>query len=122
MFFFFHRIFSSSLHLPLIGCPCFRRFSVHFLVTSGIVRFGRKERRGGGVGVGVLVHYNRPPAGVDELSRDVCDARRVIDASVGSTSEEGGNNLYQSITVLERSSSSSRICATPMKDLWSIRP
>ncbi len=70
----------------------------------------------------LLVHYDRTPAGAGELSRDDWEARRVREARVGSTREEGGKSLYQPITLLERSSSSSRICATPMKDLWSIRP
>lgn len=69
-----------------------------------------------------LVHYDRTPGGPEELSSDDCEARRVREASVGSTREDGGNNLYQPITVLDKSSSSNRICATPMKLLWSMRP
>ena len=66
--------------------------------------------------------YDRTPGGPEELSREVWEARLVREASVGSTREEGGNNLYQPITVLDKSSSSNRICATPMKLLWSMRP
>lgn len=61
------------------------------------------------------------PGGPEESSDD-WEARRVRGAKVGSTNDDGGNSLYQPITVLERSSSSKRICATPMKHLWSMRP
>lgn len=45
-----------------------------------------------------------------ELSRDDWEARRVRrELSVGSTSDDGGNSLYQPMTMLERSSSSSKI-------------
>lgn len=43
-------------------------------------------------------------------------------AIFGSTIEEVGKSLYQPITIVLRSSSSSKIRATPMKDLRSIRP
>lgn len=38
-------------------------------------------------------------------------------AKVGSTREEGGKSLNHPITMLDRSSSSKSICATPIKDL-----
>lgn len=46
----------------------------------------------------------------------------VSGANAGSTNEVAGNSLNQPITMLDRSKSSSRIWAAPMKDLWSIRP
>ncbi len=67
------------------------------------------------------VHLDLMPGGPEESS-EVWEARRVRGANVGSTNDEGGNSLYQLITVLERSSSSKRIWATPMKHLWSMRP
>lgn len=62
------------------------------------------------------------PGGPGELSSDDWEALRVREARVGSTKEDGGNNLYQPMTVLDKSNSSNRICATPMKLLWSMRP
>lgn len=41
---------------------------------------------------------------------------------LGSAREEVGNSLYQPLTVADRSKSSRRIWAIPMKHLWSIRP
>lgn len=46
----------------------------------------------------------------------------VSGANAGSTNEVAGNSLNQPITMLDRSKSSNRIWAAPMKDLWSIRP
>lgn len=68
------------------------------------------------------VYYDRMQGGPDELSRDDWEARRVRGVRVGSTSDDGGNNLYHPITMLDRSSSSSKIWATPIKHLWSILP
>lgn len=67
-------------------------------------------------------YYDLMQGGPVELSRDDWEALRVRGVKVGSTSDEGGNNLYQPITTLDRSSSSRRIWATPMKHLWSMRP
>lgn len=46
----------------------------------------------------------------------------VSGARAGSTNEVAGNSLNQPITMFDRSRSSNRIWAAPMKDLWSIRP
>lgn len=57
----------------------------------------------------VGVHYERMQGGPVELSRDDWEARRVRGVSVGSTRDDGGNNLYHPITILDRSSSSNKI-------------
>lgn len=46
----------------------------------------------------------------------------VSGARAGSTREVAGKSLNQPMTMLDRSRSSNRIWADPMKDLWSIRP
>lgn len=61
--------------------------------------------------------YERAYDGPVELSRDDWEALLVRGAKVGSTRDEGGNSLNQPITILDRSSSSKSICATPIKDL-----
>lgn len=52
-----------------------------------------------------------------ELSRDDWEALLVRGAKVGSTREEGGKSLNHPMTILDSSSSSKSIWATPMKDL-----
>lgn len=56
------------------------------------------------------------------LSKEDWERRLVRGPMLGSAKDEVGNNLYQPLTVAERSKSSKRIWAIPMKHLWSIRP
>lgn len=54
--------------------------------------------------------FGEPPSGEEDDGRG------------GSHMDEVENSLYQPITRLLRSNSSSKICTTPMKTLRSIRP